>query len=93
MKIALQDVSSVYSGRPGCCCGCRGKHTYASTHRKWASENRGYKVLDNEVNDHTVKAIVSKIESAAGNGFEVHVSGGLVSVDTDTRTYIAYFKD
>jgi hypothetical protein len=92
MKIALNDVSSVYSGRHGCCCGCRGKHTYASAHRQWASENRGYKVEANEVNDRTVKMIVKKIELAAGNGYDVVVQNGLVSVDTDGRTYIAYFK-
>ena len=27
--IDLSKVRSVYSGKPGCCCGCLGKHTYA----------------------------------------------------------------
>lgn len=26
MKLNKDDIASVYSGRPGCCCGCKGKH-------------------------------------------------------------------
>jgi len=25
-NISLDQIASVYSGKPGCCCGCRGKH-------------------------------------------------------------------
>ena len=24
--IKVEDIGKVYSGRPGCCCGCRGKY-------------------------------------------------------------------
>jgi hypothetical protein len=92
MKIHISDISSVYSGRPGCCCGCRGKHTYASAHRKWAGDDRGYKISDDEVSDVTVKRIVDKIERLVKEGAEMLIAGNNVSVDTDTRTYIAYLK-
>lgn len=29
-KVPVDKIQSVYSGRPGCCCGCRGKHTDAT---------------------------------------------------------------
>jgi hypothetical protein len=92
MKILIEDISSVYSGRPGCCCGCRGKHTYASAHRKWASENRGYPVTADEVSDRTVKMIVGKIEKAPSDDVIIDGSSN-VSVEVGNRVYIAYFKN
>lgn len=54
-NVNIEQVSSVYSGKNGsCCCGCAGKHTYASAHRTWASKNRGYNVGLDEVNDRVV---------------------------------------
>lgn len=32
--IELDKVTSVYSGKHGCACGCRGKYTYASQTRE-----------------------------------------------------------
>jgi len=33
MKIKIETVASVYSGKAGrCCCGCSGNHRYASAH-------------------------------------------------------------
>lgn len=89
MQIDIRSVSSVYSGRPGCCCGCRGKHRYASAHRNAASKARGYRVTDDEVSDRSVATIVRKIE-AMGDRAKLH--GDFVSVETETRLLIAYFR-
>ena len=32
----ISHVKSVYSGRPGCCCGCRGKHIDVGSKRSVA---------------------------------------------------------
>lgn len=84
--IDLQDVSSVYSGRPGCACGCRGKHTYASAHR-------GYPVTDNEVSDRTVKMMVNKMNKLISDPCnEIDYGGSYVACETCTRLYIVYLK-
>lgn len=61
LDIDVSEVAFVYSGKDGCACGCRGKYSYASQHQEWASNNRGYKVNDDEVNDKTVKQVVKKV--------------------------------
>lgn len=68
------EVKSVYSGRPGCCCGCRGNHRYASKHRKAASKSRGYKVKNDEISDRSVSIITGKINKA------IEVGGKVVAV-------------
>lgn len=55
LSIQQDDVLSVYSGKPGCACGCRGKYSYASKLVAEASKNRGYKVTPDEVSDKNIK--------------------------------------
>lgn len=63
--ITVADVSSVYSGKPGCCCGCKGNHRYNSAHVASASKNRGYAVTPDEVNDRQVKKVLGVIQQNA----------------------------
>ena len=87
--LTLDNVMSVYSGKVNaCCCGCSGKHTYASAHVVAAGVYRGYPVASDEVNDRTVKIIFNKAINA---GVE-KISNTIYSVDTDTRTYIICVK-
>ncbi len=96
MNIDINKVQSVYSGINGrCCCGCSGKHTYASKYKDNASKNRGYKVTNDEVNDRVVKIIVNKINkflNVPGNypEFKEYLDE-FVSIVIGNRTYIAYF--
>lgn len=90
--VKLEDVSSVYSGINGrCCCGCSGKHTYASAHREWASKHRGYAVTDEDINDRTVKMLVNKINKNLDK-VEYDERPELVSVVLGNRLYVAYLK-
>jgi hypothetical protein len=70
VTIEKDSVQSTYSGKPGCCCGCRGKHTYAKKHR-------------------STVARMNKLIAAGGH--KVRIGPELVSIQTDTRLYIAYF--
>lgn len=89
-SINVENVMSVYSGKDGrCCCGCSGKHTYASATREKAGKNRGY-----EISDRTVKMIVRKMNQFPGQlertqleGFTAHYS-----VVVNERLYIAYLN-
>lgn len=90
--VDVTKVRAVYSGRPGCACGCRGKYSFASQYRDEAQEARGYEVTDDEVSDRSVKIIVGKINAliAAGDG-DVSRDPEYISVDLPNRSLVAYF--
>lgn len=92
-KIDPTKVVSVYSGRPGCACGCRGKHTYASATAEEVSKKRGFAV---PVSDNTVHLIVGKmnalIEGGGGARMWSCEDEEFLSIETPTRLYIAYFR-
>jgi hypothetical protein len=86
--IKLDTVLSVYSGKnERCCCGCAGKHTYASKYRDLATAKRGYKVNDEEVSDRSVKTIVRKMNQFPG---ALKFANGHVSLVLNDRLYVAY---
>ena len=79
---------SVYSGRAGaCCCGCAGKHYYASATRVQASHDRGYGVDDDEVNDKQVVRVLNIIKK---NASALEVGRNNISVVVGKRLYVAY---
>ena len=82
-------IISVYSGINGkCCCGCAGKHRYASAYRKLASKDRGYEVRDEEVSDRSVKIISNKVL----NDPDMKDEGDHAYVVKGNRLLITYFK-
>lgn len=86
-------VSSVYNGKSGkCCCGCSGKHRYASLHREWASKHRGYPVTDDEVSNRVVKQTYDKVRRAYDHGEEIDFWGSYVAWDDGSRIHILYIK-
>lgn len=90
----VTEVAHVYSGKPGCCCGCRGKHTYASTYRQDSQDRRGYKINDDEVNDHTVRRIYKTVSRMLTEGVgERMVEDDFTSIETETRLYVIYWQD
>lgn len=61
-KIELEDVVSIYVGKPGMCyCGCSGKYTYTSKNQEIAGKRRGYEVKDEEVNDKRIERLIKKM--------------------------------
>lgn len=96
--IDVNDIASVYSGRPGCMCGCRGKHTYASATREASAKTRGYAIDDNEVNDRVVKMIVNKMNKLVEEGHELELDTrnappSFFAVELPNRSYVAYTKE
>lgn len=88
--VKLEGIMSVYSGRnERCCCGCSGKHTYASAHQKAAGKHRGYAVTDDEVSDRSVKIVFNKFIKNAGN-VEFHKDSHAALV-IGTRFHVLYF--
>lgn len=83
-------IISVYSGINGkCCCGCAGKHRYASAYRKLASKDRGYEVRDEEVSDRSVKIISNKVL----NHKDSEHNGDHSSLVSGNRVLVVYYAD
>lgn len=84
--LSASDVASVYSGRPGCMCGCKGNHRYSSEHREAASKRRGYAVSDDEVNDRQVRKVLALVQEHwaevedFGDGFFLELAGRYYAV-------------
>lgn len=92
-------VLSVYSGKPGCTCGCRGKHSYNPEHREEAAKDRGYALESSEINAVQVARIL-KIAKASfidptreGEDRRVASDGTHLSVETDSGLYIVYLRE
>lgn len=91
LKIDRSDIGKVYSGKPGCMCGCRGKYSYASKCVAVESKARGYKVDKDEVSDLSIDRICATIEKEAEAGAEVKVHAFGIFVEKANRVYGAYF--
>ena len=76
----LANVQKVYSGKPGCMCGCRGKYSYAQ------GCEEGY---DDQVNERSVKILFNKVM----NNPAYKVEDNCAFVETATRNLVVYFKD
>lgn len=80
-------VMSVYSGKDGmCCCGCSGKHYYASGMVDVAGKDRGYAVAPDEVSDR----MVAKVARIVGAAAVVDVQPSYVSTVVGERLYTVY---
>ena len=81
----LANVQKVYSGKPGCMCGCRGKYSY--TAHGAVEGNPGYDVSDS-INERRVKILFTKVM----NNPNREVDGNMAFVETDTRNLVVFFK-
>lgn len=91
----IAKVTSVYSGRKGCACGCRGNYAYASAFK---SERPSYCDGDEWVSDRTVKTIVNKVERMLrdkdSDVASIMVDADWIAVDLrHDRTYTIYFAE
>lgn len=88
----ISKISSVYSGRKGCACGCRGKYAYAS---QFKCDRPSYLEGDEDVSDRSVKTIVNRVQKLLEDGAEVarvHLDADWIAVDLyHDRTYTIYF--
>ena len=86
MKTVLNEfnVLKVYSGRPGCMCGCQGKY--------WSSSMSARKALLDEhevVNDRQVRRIVKILNESE----ETKIDEGCAFVELNNRSYVAYLSE
>lgn len=48
-RIEAEEITSYYTGREGCACGCRGTYRYAAHAAEAEGERRGYALEEDEV--------------------------------------------
>jgi len=83
------NVRSVYAGRLGCACGCRGKHKANPAHRAELEQARGYAVTDDECSEREIRRVLAIVQ-APGAPVDYSDDGEWFSVETSTRLYIVY---
>jgi hypothetical protein len=81
------NVISVYSGRPGCMCGCKGKRRFASKLVAQAAKDRGYAIDADEISDLSIKRIVAKLNASP----DTVIEGDGAFLETETRYLYARF--
>lgn len=83
--INAKNVTKVYSGRPGCGCGCRGKYS---------TDARNITRVTNIVNDAlTQHGTIDKTIDSYGDEFlRVGMKDGIAYFETEKRYYWVYTK-
>lgn len=57
-------VTSYYTGRPGCACGCRGTYRYPAAYAESEGQRRGYPVGSEEVTTlRSVRSIITRLRT------------------------------
>lgn len=97
ISIKVEDVVQVYSGKPGCMCGCNGKHHYAERYRGQGKALTGYDPGDDAFNDRSVAIIVAKLNKLGLPPEFPETREEYVTVEIQTgknswRVYAAYLK-
>ena len=94
-RINLADVKKVYSGRPGCMCGCKGSYRYSSTvTMAEVTKAAGYAPDHNFANDRQVKKVVETINAGLDSGLAtcVEFNSEYVYAEVNGRAFCAYFN-
>ena len=61
-------VTSRYSGKSGCMCGCNGNYKYKSANKELAEKNRGYAISSDEISDRAVNSCFNRLKRELHNG-------------------------
>lgn len=92
-RVDLEKVTSYYTGRSGCACGCRGTYRYLEHHVESEGKRRGYEVTSDEVTTmRSVRSLMTRLR----NRLETHyldymaVWDDCLSFDIEGRTYTIY---
>jgi hypothetical protein len=59
------DILQVYSGKPGCHCGCNGRYFVRQAAVAAVAESDGYAPSDEDVKDKVVARLVEKVQAGA----------------------------
>lgn len=87
----VEEVTSVYSGRKGCACGCRGKYTYRD-----AAHRPSYMTGTDGIDPKSMERMTRKIENIIHSGegvCRILIDDEFIGIDMNhDRSYTLYFK-
>ena len=90
--ITTHDILQVYSGRPGCGCGCRGSYRYNPEHVKEAFENRKAIPKPSDFNAVQVRKVLGLMKQHPNELiWDLDSCNPNVAWETESRYYWAYF--
>jgi len=96
VQAARYMVTSVYSGKVGCMCGCNGTYRYASNVDRVREEaRRGYPLTAEEISDAQVTRVLGRLFDAARDdaGLEFDEEDGeWITVDQGTSRIAVYLR-
>ena len=81
--IKREHVLMVYSGKPGCMCGCLGNYRYPKANAELGKRQRGYEIRPEELNDAQVTRVLKRM--ATLENVEV---GEIYGSDGDSLFYL-----
>lgn len=88
--ITPEQVYVVYSGKPGCACGCRGNYRVNPQHLAFATKNRGYEYDANEVSLAQVKRVLRIVQQNLDKLDCVSEEFASVKIETGYETFRVY---
>lgn len=95
--LTVQDILKVYSGRPGCACGCRGNYRYRKETVEEGTKSRGYAVDKSDINEAQVKKVLKFMQDYAARtdvdfaDALIMVKGDYVAYEVGNKVYVIYF--
>lgn len=97
-QVTEQEVGKVYSGKPGCGCGCRGKYWVHPAHAQAESAERGYAYEGSQISLTQVRRILRLMQGRAsevkGERERLGGEGGgaIYAIEDDSRYYWLYTR-
>ena len=87
--VTTYDILQVYSGRPGCGCGCRGSYRYNPAHMEEAKTDARSRIL--EKSDFNAAQVAKILRLMKQHPDELKCDSVVIAWETDTRYYWAYW--
>lgn len=87
LTLTADEVGKVYSGKPGCGCGCRGKYWVHPAHADAESAARGYPYSGSEISLAQVRRVLAAMQARAAEVEETDGGDGttIYAIEDDRR--------
>lgn len=86
--LSMDNVVSVYTGRPGCCCGCRGNHRH-NTKFQTGDRVQSYSVFNDRQCRKVIKMLKTWVMLDELLGM-FDVQNDYIAFQTESHLYVAY---
>lgn len=87
LALTADQIGKVYSGKPGCGCGCKGKYWVHPAHATAESAARGYPYEGSEISLRQVERVLALVKARATEATETDMHDGTkcYAVEDDNR--------